>query len=90
MDGIEGRSTASEQSVEAWFTVVGSVPFDKALAGAKRHYESNSRRLYPADLIKSHRENEKVVTVSEMNARKAEVMAETEARHLAGIEARNA
>jgi hypothetical protein len=50
--GIDGRDF-SEQSVEAWHEVIGDLEFDTAMAAAKRHYKEESRRLFPADILKN-------------------------------------
>lgn len=51
---IEGRE-ATELQVESWHRIVEGLPYGPATAAAEEHYRTESRRLWPADLVGSVR-----------------------------------
>lgn len=51
---IEGREV-TEMQVASWYGIIQHVPFDVAMTRATRHYETESRRIWPADLLRDKR-----------------------------------
>lgn len=49
---VEGRE-ATEIEMGAWHQLVGDLDYQAAMCAAREHYLSQSRRLWPADLIRA-------------------------------------
>jgi len=65
--GVEG-SPFAEVNVEAWHTLLAEVNAVDAMRAAKNHYANESRRLWPADVLKTAARNARVRTPAELRA----------------------
>lgn len=48
---VEGRDAATQLQEKAWMDLIGHLEFGAAMDAAREHYRTESRRLWPADLL---------------------------------------